>query len=84
VPPAWQLITKYAGPLSGKQVCVLASGDNYAAFALAGSGAKVTSVDISPHQLQIAAERAHSLGLTIRFVQADVIDTIHSPWPGCM
>ena len=33
--------------VEGKDVCVLGSGDNEVVFALAGLGAKVTSVDIS-------------------------------------
>ncbi len=59
---------------AGKRVAVLGSGDNLAAFALAGMGAGVTSVDISDNQLAIAQDRAWELNLDIRFVQADVID----------
>ncbi len=65
---------KYLGDVSGRSVCVLGSGDNLVAFALAGAGARVTSVDISQTQLNIAAERAGELGLEIRFLQADVTD----------
>ncbi|MEI7834747.1 MAG: class I SAM-dependent methyltransferase, partial [bacterium] len=60
--------------LAGKRVCVLGSGDNLAAFALAGMGAQVTSVDISQRQLDIAAGRAGQLGLDITFLRADVTD----------
>ena len=60
--------------LSGKMVCVLGSGDNLAAFALAGMGARVTSVDISQAQLDTAAHRAGELGLGVRFLRADVCD----------
>jgi SAM-dependent methyltransferase len=56
----------------GKDVCVLGSGDNEVAFALVGLGALVTSVDISERRLEIARERADSLGLTLTFVRADV------------
>ncbi len=65
---------KYLGDVSGRSACVLGSGDNLVAFALAGAGARVTSVDISQTQLDIAAERAVELGLEIRFLQADVTD----------
>lgn len=65
---------KYLGDVSGLSVCVLGSGDNLAAFALAGAGARVTSVDISEVQLKIAAERADELGLAIDFHRADVTD----------
>ncbi len=65
---------EYLGDLSGKSVCVLGSGDNQAAFAMAGLGAAVTSVDISQNQLDIAKERAETLRLSITFRQADVTD----------
>ncbi|MCY3870866.1 MAG: class I SAM-dependent methyltransferase [Gemmatimonadetes bacterium] len=68
------LLRKHIGNLRGKRVCVLGSGDNYAAFGLAQQGAEVTSVDISEAQLQVAAERADILGLNIRFVQGDISD----------
>lgn len=60
------------GRIRGKRVCVLGSGDNKVVFALAGMGARVTSVDISEAQLATAATRADSLGLHVRFVRADV------------
>lgn len=60
--------------VKGKQVCVLGSGDNEAAFALAGLGGVVTSVDISQARLDIAADRARTLGLALSFVRADVTD----------
>ncbi len=59
---------------AGQAVCVLGSGDNLAAFALAGLGAQVTSVDISQAQLDTAARRACELALSIRFLRADVTD----------
>ena len=65
---------KYFGSVSGRSVCVLGSGDNLVAFALAGAGAQVTSVDISGTQLEIAAGRAEELGLPIQFERADVTD----------
>ena len=65
---------EYLGDIAGKCVCVLGSGDNLVVFALAGLGAMVTSVDISQKQLDIAAERAGKLGLSIHFVRADVTD----------
>jgi ubiquinone/menaquinone biosynthesis C-methylase UbiE len=41
-------------------------------FALAGLGARVTSVDISEQQIEVALNRAAALGLQVNFVQADV------------
>lgn len=68
------LIQEFLGDLSGKNVCVVGSGDNYAAFALAGLGAKVTSTDISERQLEVAGDRARQLGLKIDFVQTDAAE----------
>ena len=65
---------EHLGDISGKCVAVLGSGDNQVAFALAGLGAFVTSVDFSQNQLDIGERRAVELDLPISFVQADVID----------
>lgn len=62
----------HLGNLSGKDVCVLGSGDHEVAFALAGMGGKVTSVDISQRQLDVGQRRAKELGLAMSFVRADV------------
>jgi SAM-dependent methyltransferase len=71
---ALQQIRQFYPDLSDRQVCVIGSGDNYAAFALAGLGARVTSVDISERQLEVAEGRARTLGLAIHFVRADAAD----------
>ncbi len=63
---------KYFKDIADKKVAVLGSGDNMAVLALAGMDARVTSVDISEKQLDIARERAEALGLDIAFLQADV------------
>jgi len=44
----------HLGDIAGKRVCVLGSGDNQVAFARAGMEARVTSVDISQLQLDVA------------------------------
>ncbi len=62
------------GELRGARACVLGSGDNLVAFALAGLGAAVTSVDISQAQLDVAAGRARENGLDIELVRADVCE----------
>ena len=62
------------GEISGQRLAVLGSSDNQVAFALAGLGALVTSVDISRNQLDIAERRANTLGLDIEFLRADVTD----------
>ena len=71
---ALQQIRRLYPVLSGRQACVIGSGDNYAAFALAGLGAQVTSVDISERQLEVAEGRARALGLDLEFVRADAAD----------
>ena len=71
---AFELIGSFAGNAEGKEACVIGSGDNYAAFALAGMKARVTSIDISARQLETASARAKRLGLEIDFVQADAMD----------
>jgi SAM-dependent methyltransferase len=71
---ALEQIRQFHPDLQGRRACVIGSGDNYAAFALAGLGARVTSVDISQRQLDIAAERARALGVDLRFVRADAAD----------
>lgn len=54
--------------ISGKEACVLGSGDNLVVFALSGLGAHVTSVDISQTQLDIAAQRSEELELDVTFM----------------
>ena len=65
---------EFLGEVSGREICVLGSGDNLAAFVLAGMGARVTSVDFSQVQLDIAAHRARELGLDIAFICSDVVN----------
>jgi len=64
----------FVADAAGQDACVLGSGDNEVAFALAGLGARVTSVDISERRLEVAAARADELGLALTFVRADVTD----------
>ena len=74
------MIREFSGHLAGKDVCVIGSGDNLAAFALAGMGARVTSTDISEGQLAVAEERARELGLEITFARCDAAGL--DPLPG--
>lgn len=73
------IIKEFVGELRGKRVCVIGSGDNYAAFALAGLGATVTSTDISEERLEVADQRARSLNLNIKFVRSDAADLAPLP-----
>ncbi|HNT76303.1 MAG TPA: class I SAM-dependent methyltransferase [Anaerolineae bacterium] len=76
---ALALMQTCCGDLADRAVCVIGSGDNYAAFALAGLGACVTSTDISQGQLEVARERAQRLGLAMEFVRADAADLAPLP-----
>ena len=69
-----ELVREVVGTVSGKDVCVVGSGDNHAAFAFSGMGANVTSVDVSERRLAVASKRARHLGLPITFVHADAAD----------
>ncbi len=68
------LAREVVGAVPGKDVCIVGSGDNHAAFAFSGMGANVTSVDISERRLAVASKRAGHLRLPIKFVQADAAD----------
>ena len=68
---ALETIREMIGTFGGKRVCVIGSGDNLAAYALASLGARVTSTDISEERLRLAADRADALGLSIEFVRSD-------------
>lgn len=65
---------RFLGDLTGAKACVLASGNNLTAIALAAMGAAVTSVDISESQLDLARRKTAELGLSIELVRADVVD----------
>jgi SAM-dependent methyltransferase len=71
---ALEQVRRFHPNLRGRRACVIGSGDNYAAFALAGLGARVTSVDISQRQLEIAADRTRTLGFDLQFVRTDASD----------
>ncbi len=66
-----EIVDEFIGNPQGKKACVISSGDNFAVFALAAMGMKVTSTDISELRLNIARERAGILGLDIEFFRCD-------------
>lgn len=69
----WEQLRRCFPSMRGKRVCVPSSGDNYAVFAFALLGAKVTSCDISAEQLSAGQRLAEQLGLEITFLQADTM-----------
>jgi SAM-dependent methyltransferase len=68
----FEALTALRPDLRGLNVCVLASGDNHAVFALHLLGATVTSVDISPRQIENARQVAEKRGWKISFVCSDI------------
>lgn len=76
---ALAMIHAYGGNLMGKSACVIGTGDAYAAFALAGLGARVTATDISQGQLDVARSRAEQLDLALDFVRTDAADLAPLP-----
>jgi ubiquinone/menaquinone biosynthesis C-methylase UbiE len=66
-----EIVDEFIKTPEGKRACTISSGDNFAVFALAGMGMKVTSTDISELRLNIARERAAEIGLEIDFLQCD-------------
>ena len=74
------MIRRYGGDLTGKTACVIGSGDAYAAFALAGLGARVSRHrHLGIGQLDVARERAEHLDLDLDFVGADAADLAPLP-----
>ena len=67
-PGVLELMQKYIGEFKGKKILLPSSGDNYAAFAFALMGAKVTSSDLSERQLENARSVSDSWKLEIEYV----------------
>ncbi len=66
---------RHLGDVRGQRAAVLGSGDQLVVLALAGMGARVTSVDLSSAQLEVGAANARALGAPeIAFLRADVTD----------
>ncbi len=64
-----ELIELAANGIDGKKVLDIGCGTGILAAKLAKRGGEVTAVDLSPHMLEIAAERAKSLQLPIEFLR---------------
>jgi ubiquinone/menaquinone biosynthesis C-methylase UbiE len=69
-----EIVDEFIGNPQGKKACAIASGDNFAVFALTMMGMKVTSTDISELRLNIARVRAEILNMDVRFLQCDAAD----------
>lgn len=65
-----RLVFELAGPLGGRSVLDVGTGDGTYALEAAARGGHVTGVDVEPTMLQAAAERAASGELTVTFARA--------------
>jgi SAM-dependent methyltransferase len=69
-----EVLTRLAGPLTGRSVLDVGTGTGRAAFLLARQGATVTGVDASEAMLTIARQRAAAAAAAITFLQRDAHD----------
>ncbi len=66
-------ILELAGPLGGRDVLDIGTGDGAHAIALADAGARITGVDVSIPALRAASARARESGTRLRLVGADAL-----------
>ncbi len=63
---------KAAGDVRGLRLCHLQCGSGEETLSWANAGAKVTGVDISPRQIDLAKRKAEAAGISAKFLAADV------------
>ncbi len=61
-----------AGDVRGLRLCHLQCGSGEETLSWANAGARVTGVDISPRQIELAARKARDAGISAEFLAADV------------
>lgn len=66
-------VVELAGDVSGKRLLDMGCGDGDELFQWALLGADVVGVDNSPKQLEAARDNANALGISCRFVLADLL-----------
>ena len=66
-------VSKLVGDVSGKRLLDMGCGDGDEMFQWALLGADVVGVDNSPKQLEAARDNADALGISCRFVLADLL-----------
>jgi ubiquinone/menaquinone biosynthesis C-methylase UbiE len=67
-----RVVFELAGPLSGKRVLDVGTGDGTYAIEAGVRGAAVTALDTSPAMLQAAGDRAGRRGVSIELCEGDV------------
>lgn len=63
------LVFELAGPVEGKSVLDVGTGDGSYALEAASRGAAATGVDVDPEMLRAAEQRASAMNLDVTFVQ---------------
>jgi 2-polyprenyl-3-methyl-5-hydroxy-6-metoxy-1,4-benzoquinol methylase len=67
-----RVVFELTGPLRGKRVLDVGTGDGTYAIEAAARGADVTALDASPEMLQAAHARAERRGVSIKLCEGDV------------
>lgn len=70
--PNTSAMLEAVNPRPGAQILDFACGGGVTSAWLAARGASVTGIDLSPRSIEVAAEVAERLGLSIRFLVADL------------
>jgi ubiquinone/menaquinone biosynthesis C-methylase UbiE len=78
--PAYQFYLQALGDLQGKRVLECGCGDGRLSVLLAGAGAEVYALDISPINLELCRRRAVACGVSDRLI-ATVADLEYLPYP---
>lgn len=73
-PAVLAMIRERVGDLRGKDVLVPSGGDNHAVYALHLMGARVTSADLSPRQIELSEAIAKKRGWDIRFAVSNTME----------
>ncbi|MCL6465544.1 MAG: methyltransferase domain-containing protein [candidate division WOR-3 bacterium] len=63
---------EFLGPIAGKRVCVIGTGDGMAPLALAAMGAKVRLIDPSNSGLDVVMVRAQIVGVELDYQEAEL------------
>ena len=65
-------VLEVAGDVHGLKLCHLQCATGEDTLSWANRGAHATGVDISPKQIELAQQKAHAAGLSVRFIASDI------------